>query len=110
VAGVGERLQRKLGKAEEDHPLVGEVRGVGFMAGIEFVADKQTKRQFDSLGRIGAYFFNRGHEHGIIVRNMQDSIVLCPPLVISKSEVDELVRRLRLTLSTPGTRCAARSE
>ena len=97
AAKVGERLQEKL-RSLSDHPLVGEVRGVGLIAAVEFVADKTTKRQFEPPGRVGTYFFDRGHEHGIIIRNVQDSVAICPPLVISDAEVDELFRRFALTL------------
>ena len=38
-----------------DHPLVGEVRGVGLIAAVEFVADKPSKRSYDPLGRVGGY-------------------------------------------------------
>jgi len=81
-----------------DHPLVGEVRGVGLMAAVELVADKKTKRQFDPAGKLGAYFFERGHHHGVIIRNVQDSVCICPPLIVSEADVDEIVRRLELTL------------
>jgi 4-aminobutyrate---pyruvate transaminase len=67
AARIGERLQEKL-RAFSDHPLVGEVRGLGLIAAVEFVADKKTKRHFDPLGRVGGYFFDRGHHHGIIIR------------------------------------------
>ncbi|HET7718215.1 MAG TPA: aspartate aminotransferase family protein, partial [Bauldia sp.] len=63
-AAMGEYLQTKLRAAFSDHPLVGEVRGVGLIAALEMVADKKTKRQFDPLGKVGAYFFDRSHHHG----------------------------------------------
>lgn len=98
AAKVGEHLQAKLRETFTDHPLVGEVRGVGLIAALEMVADKKTRRQFDPLGKVGAYFFERGHHHGVLIRNVQDSIAICPPLVVTESDVDEIVRRLSLTL------------
>jgi 4-aminobutyrate--pyruvate transaminase len=81
-----------------DHPLVGEVRGVGLIAAVEFVADKQTKRSFDPVGRVGNYFFQCGHRHGLIIRNVGDTVAFCPPLIIQPDQVEELVRRFALTL------------
>lgn len=97
AAEVGKLLQSRL-RGLESHPLVGEVRGVGLIAALEFVADKKTKRHLDPHGKAGAYFFERGHHHGIIVRNVQDSVAICPPLVITAAEVEELVKRIELTL------------
>ena len=81
-----------------DHPLVGEVRGVGLIAAVELVADKKTKRQFDPVGRLGAYFFERGHHHGLIIRNVGDAICFCPPLIIEADQIKEMIRRFAATL------------
>ncbi len=85
-------------KKFEDHPLVGEVRGIGLIAAVELVADKATKESFSPLGRIGGAFFERAHHHGLIVRNIQDSIALCPPLIIEEAQIRELLRRFEATL------------
>jgi 4-aminobutyrate--pyruvate transaminase len=97
AAEVAPVLQEGLRKFA-DHPLVGEVRGVGLIAAIEFVADKASKRQFERLGAAGAYFFDRGHHHGLITRNVQDAVAICPPLIITADEIKELLRRFELTL------------
>jgi 4-aminobutyrate---pyruvate transaminase len=78
----------------DDHPLVGEVRGIGLIAGIELVQDKATKQSFDPKAGIGAYFAQRAQEHGLIIRAMGDNIGVCPPLIISESEIDDLLARL----------------
>jgi 4-aminobutyrate--pyruvate transaminase len=98
AAKVGEYLQAKLRETFTEHPLIGEVRGVGLIAALEMVADKKTKRQFDPLGKVGAYFFERGHHHGVLIRNVQDSVAICPPLIVTESDIDEIVHRLKLTL------------
>jgi 4-aminobutyrate--pyruvate transaminase len=97
VRKVAPIFLQRLGKLAE-HPLVGEARGVGLIGGVELVKDKASKAQFDPLGKVGAYFFERGHHHGVLIRNVQDSIAICPPLVVTESDVDEIVRRLSLTL------------
>jgi len=85
---------------------VGEVRGVGLIAGVELVADKATKAKFDPVGKVGAQVFSRGHEHGVIVRAIGDVIAFCPPLIITEEQVRDMVARFRTTLDevTPWVR------
>ena len=85
-------------RAFADHPLVGEVRGIGLIAAVELVADKATKRPFDPLGKVGLYLFERAHEHGLIIRNVRDAIAFCPPMIITEAQVDELVARFARAL------------
>ncbi|CAM5762080.1 putative aminotransferase y4uB [Labrys miyagiensis] len=97
AAKVGEHLQARL-REFVDHPLVGEVRGVGLIAAIELVADKASKARFDPVGKVGQYFFAKAHEHGLIIRAIQDSIAFCPPLIITEAQIDEVVARFARTL------------
>lgn len=97
AALAGAVLQEELARFR-DHPLVGEVRGVGLIAAVELVADKATKRRFDPVGRAGAHLFARGHAHGVIIRAIGDQIAFCPPLIITPDEVRETVRRFSLAL------------
>ena len=92
AAEMGAHLQALL-KPFASHPLVGEVRGVGLIAAVELVADKTTKAKFDPPGKIGLYLYNKAHERGLIVRNIIDSICFCPPLIITKPQVEEMVAR-----------------
>ena len=73
-----------------DHPLVGEARGVGLIGAVELVADKATKRPFDPKKMVGAATVNALQEMGLIVRNIQDSVALCPPLIITTDEIHEM--------------------
>lgn len=97
AARVGETMQAKL-REFTDHPLVGEVRGVGLIGAVELVADKKTKAHFDPHGKVGSFFFEQGHKNGVIIRNVQDSFCVCPPLVITDDQAVELVARLGRTL------------
>lgn len=106
AARVGKVLQRKL-RAFDNHPLVGEVRGVGLIAALELVADKESKTPFSPVGRVGAAAFAAGHEEGLIVRAIGDTIALCPPLIITEAEVDELVMRLERTLDKTAARLSS---
>jgi len=97
AAEMGQLMQQEL-RALADHPLVGEIRGVGLIAGVELVADKNTRQPFDPLGKAGAHAYERAHAHGLIVRGIQDTVAFCPPLVIEADQVRDMVRRFAATL------------
>ncbi|GGK41208.1 aminotransferase [Salinarimonas ramus] len=81
--------------ALEEHPLVGEARGLGLIAGIELVADKATKRQYEVKAGVAAKAIAFCQEEGLILRNlMGDRIAICPPLIITQAEIDELFDKL----------------
>jgi 4-aminobutyrate---pyruvate transaminase len=80
--------------ALRDHPLVGEVRGKGLVAGLELVADKATKRAFDVKAAVGAKATMMLQDEGLIVRNLGDTIAVCPPLVITEEEIEDLFDRM----------------
>jgi 4-aminobutyrate---pyruvate transaminase len=92
VREVAPRFQTGMSRFA-DHPLVGEVRGVGLIAAAELVQDKRSKAPFDPKQGVGALFAARAQEHGLILRAMGDSVALCPPLIISSDEIDEMLRR-----------------
>jgi 4-aminobutyrate--pyruvate transaminase len=76
-----------------DHPLVGEVRGVGLVGAIELVRDKATKEAFRPDERIGPRVAKAAETHGLIVRAMGDSIGFSPPLIITADEIDQMLAR-----------------
>ena len=80
------------------HPLAGEVRGVGLIAAVELVQDKATKKPFDPAVGLGAFVGATAQENGLIVRPLVDSIALCPPLIITETEIDEMFDRLNESL------------
>jgi 4-aminobutyrate---pyruvate transaminase len=94
---VGAHMRAGLARFA-DHPLVGEVRGKGLIAAVELVADKSTKARFEPVGKVGMRFFERAHDHGLIARAIGDSIALCPPMIITSAQVDEMLRRFSATL------------
>ena len=89
AAKMGHVFQSRLKKLA-DHPLVGEARGVGLIGAVELVADKATKRPFDPKKMLGATTVNTMQELGLIVRNIQDAVALCPPLIITTDEIHEM--------------------
>jgi putrescine---pyruvate transaminase len=81
-----------------DHPLVGEARTKGLLGALELVADKATRRRFPDAGATGARCRNLSVKNGLVMRAVGDSMIISPPLVISRGEVDELVARARRAL------------
>ncbi|MEK9901671.1 MAG: aminotransferase class III-fold pyridoxal phosphate-dependent enzyme, partial [Rhodospirillaceae bacterium] len=81
-----------------DHPLVGEVRGKGLVAGVELVRDKDTGEAFDPTLAVGPYCNQRAEDHGLIVRAIGDTISFCPPLIINRAEIEEMIARFRRAL------------
>jgi 4-aminobutyrate---pyruvate transaminase len=97
ASASGERLRAGLNQLK-DHPLVGEVRGVGLIAAVELVVDKTTKAALEPIGRLGGLVSAEMQNQGVISRNMGDAIAFCPPLIITASEVDDLLDRFRRAL------------
>ncbi len=90
-------LQKRLAELA-DHPLVGEVRGVGMLGAIELVQDKPSRQRFAAERSAGMVC--RGHcfANGLIMRAVGDTMIIAPPLVISLEEIDELVTKARKCL------------
>ena len=105
AARMGARMQAGL-RAYADHPLVGEVRGAGLIAGLELVADKAAKRPFDPVGRVGLMAFEIGHEEGMIIRNVGDTLALCPPMIVTEADIDEIVATMGRILDRTADRLA----
>jgi 4-aminobutyrate--pyruvate transaminase len=101
VAGVARKaahFQARLA-ALADHPLVGEARGLGLVGGVELVADKPGKRSFSPSSAVGARTVAFAEQEGVILRTLpNDTISLCPPLIITVAEIDELFDRLTRAL------------
>ena len=90
---MGVILRKKLRDALVDHPMVGEIRGIGLIGAIELVADKRTRRFFEKRGRIGGICRDYCIANGLIMRAVRDTMVFSPPLTISLDEIDMLVAR-----------------
>ncbi|MBO1080626.1 aminotransferase [Roseomonas haemaphysalidis] len=103
VATRGAYLQKAMRARFADHPLVGEVRGTGMIGAIELVADKTTRAKFDATRKLGARWQALGQEHGVMMRVMLGEIAaVSPPLVISESEIDEMLDGMHRALEALG--------
>jgi hypothetical protein len=104
-AVMGERLFRALDPLRA-HPLVGDIRGRGLLAGVEFVADRETRAPFPRSARLAERVTAAAQEAGLMVwpntgqanGTDGDLIVLAPPYIVSEDEIDEIVQRLTTAL------------
>ena len=76
-----------------EHPLVGEVRIAGMVGALELVPNKAERKFFADRGKVGGLCRNIALNNGLILRATYDSMLLSPPLVISRSEIDELFEK-----------------
>ncbi len=90
-------LQKKW-LALGDHPMVGEARGVGMVGALELVKDKNTKTSYPSDQNVGTICRDFCFNNGLIMRAVGDAMIICPPLVISHSEINELIDKAKLCL------------
>ena len=97
VRRVAPKLQNGL-RALQDHPLVGEVRGIGLMAGVELVADKKAKTAFDPALKVGLACFKFAQERGVILRAMVDTVGFCPPLIVNEEHIANILETFTLAL------------
>jgi 4-aminobutyrate---pyruvate transaminase len=94
AAEVGEYFQQQLAPIA-DHPLVGNLRGIGLIAGLELVSDKTTREQYPPSEKTAFKVAAACLAEGLIVRALPgDVIAICPPLIITRDQVDELVEKL----------------
>jgi putrescine aminotransferase len=94
---TGPYLQQRLAELL-DHPLVGQVRGIGLMAAVELVQDKESHTNYPKEVGIGGICRDYALANGLVMRAVGDSMIMCPPLIISKLEIDELIEIIKKSL------------
>ena len=94
---IGPYLQQRW-RALEDHPLVGEARGVGLIGALELVRDKASRQGFADPGEIGTVCRDLCIANGLVMRAVRDTMIIAPPLVMTRAQVDELVDKARIAL------------
>ncbi len=95
AAAKGERLLSRLHQALDAHPHVGNVRGLGLMAGVEIVADQAAKRWFEADFALGAKLTKALLQRGLYTRVRSEVICLAPPLTTEQATLDEMVEIVR---------------
>ena len=92
-AEIAPFLQERIRKLA-DHRMIGEVRGVGMLAGVELVKDKSTRERFDDQSTAGTLTRDACLRNGVVSRAIGDTMVLAPPLVTELEDLDRMVTRL----------------
>ncbi len=100
---TGPYLQQRLNEVFTDHPLVGEVRGVGFLAALELVADKQSRERFPKYGEVGGRCRDHCLRRNLVMRAVRDAMVMAPPLTATRAQIDEIVELARLAVDDTAT-------
>ena len=81
-----------------EKPNIGEWRGKGLMGALEAVKDKATKTPFDGKLSVSERIANTCTDHGLICRPLGQSIVLCPPFIITDAQMEEMFAKLEQAL------------
>ncbi len=102
AARVGAHFQQRLTGFVEKYGFVGDVRGRGLMAGIEMVADKAKRTPVPRHSDIPARVAREAYRRGAMVRISGPNLILSPPLVISREEIDHLVDVLEASFAAVG--------
>ena len=99
VRNVAPRFQERLAQLSSS-TLVGEARGVGLIGALELVMDKNSAEQYPPEVKAGATLAARAQARGLIVRALPGDVIgICPPLIITEAQIDELFDSLAEALS-----------
>ncbi|MBB4285292.1 aspartate aminotransferase family protein [Roseospira goensis] len=94
---IGPFLMERL-EGLRDHPLVGEVRGKGLMAGVELIRDKDQHSFFAPVGRVGTRCRDHCFSNNVVIRAVEDTMVMAPPLIITRDQIETMVDTLARAL------------
>jgi L-2,4-diaminobutyrate transaminase len=102
AAAMGALLLAELRRRFGDHPLVGDIRGAGLLAALEFVADRGTAAPFPPTLRVGPRISRAARAEGLIIRALPegDIIGFSPALTITPAEIAEILDRLARAVET----------
>jgi len=103
---VGGYFNARLQETFADHPIVGDVRGEGLMAALEFVADKDKPTLFDPAKKVGPQVATACLEQSVIARAMPQGDILgfAPPLCLTRDEADEIVAMVKTAVDQVAAR------
>ncbi|SIP89604.1 aminotransferase family protein [Marinobacterium stanieri] len=99
AARQGAYLREGLDKLAEKHACIGQVRGVGLLQGVEFVADRDSKTPYPAEDNIFNEITRLAKARGLLVyprRTLDgvrgDHVLITPPLTVTREEIDEILR------------------
>jgi putrescine aminotransferase len=111
--GIVERVRDEIApyfarvwRSLAEHPLVGEARCAGLVGAIELVSDKSTRARYPAAKGVGETCRDTCVEQGLVMRHVRESMIVSPPLVITKPQLDELVEKARRALDITARKMA----
>ena len=99
-AEMGKYLLEGFKDCLMSYPIVGDVRGKGLLVGVEMVADKKTKALFPPEADFAYRVFRKLEENGLLARDFISTIILTPPLCVTKSDCDEIIKIMERTIAS----------
>ena len=90
AAVMGDRLLEGLNDLKDKHKIIGDVRGLGLLCGVELVKDRATKEHFPAEADLGARLTQGFADNGILLRG-GDAMNVAPPLCVTPGEIDEIL-------------------
>jgi L-2,4-diaminobutyrate transaminase len=93
VTDKGNKLLTQLKARLKDHEFVGDIRGFGLLAAVEFVKKRSPLTPFDLSSRVGARVARKSFENGLIVRPLSESstVAFSPTFIVTNSQINEIV-------------------
>lgn len=95
---VGPYFRARLEELARSHPIVGEIRGAGLVAGIQLVKDKADREIFTQEENAATQCRDIALANGLVMRAVDQAMILSPPLIIARTQIDELVDKARRSL------------
>jgi len=95
----GDQARTHLRSLEDRYPVIGDVRGVGLLVGVELVQDPKTRERFPASLEVGVMIRDEARRRGLLLRASHWMVVLAPPLTITEPEMDDLLGRLTESVS-----------
>ncbi|QSY08143.1 aspartate aminotransferase family protein [Burkholderia pseudomallei] len=92
---TGPYFQQRLRETFANHPIVGDIAGAGLVAGIQLAREPRTRKRFENGGEVGTICRDYCFNGNLIMRATGDRMLLSPPLVISKPQIDEIVEKAK---------------
>lgn len=110
--GIVEQVRRESGpyfqaclrQAFEGHPIVGEVAGAGLVAGVQLAREARTRQRFANGGEVGTVCRDLCFDGNLVMRASGDRMLLSPPLVVTRAEIDEIVEKAKRAIDATARR------
>ena len=93
-AETGAYFLEQILSLKDEHPIIGNARGLGLLLVLDLVSDRETKAQFPEELNLGARLKGKFRQRGLLIPSSGTLVPLAPPLCITPSEVDEIVAAL----------------